>query len=103
MPSTGPRPTQKPTKESIRTAIIVGLVISLLGVILLAYVIYQRRLRRHVKAGAVIGRWTGGRMTRRTRRHEERAMEIGVIREPLPVYARDVKGGEKRLDMGLAT
>jgi hypothetical protein len=26
-----------------------------------------------------------------------------VIREPLPVYARDVKGGEKRLDMGLAT
>jgi hypothetical protein len=42
-------------------------------------------------------------MTRRTRRHEERAMEIGVIREPLPVYTRDVKGGEKRLDMGLAT
>jgi H+/gluconate symporter-like permease len=61
MPSTSPRPTQKPTKESIRTAIIVGLVIGLLGVILLAYVIYQRRLRRHVKAGAVIGIWTGGK------------------------------------------
>jgi hypothetical protein len=42
-------------------------------------------------------------MIRRMRIYEERSMEIGVIREPLPVYSRDVKGGEKRLDMGLAT
>jgi len=106
MPTTRPRPTQTPSKESIRTAIIVGLIISLLGVIVLTYLLYQRRLRRDVKAGKVIGKrevggseWQG--RARRRINDEQEGLEVGVVREPLPVYTRDVERGEKRLEIGV--
>lgn len=107
MPTTRPRPTQAPSKESIRTAIIVGLIISLLGVIVLTYLLYQRRLRRNVKAGKVIGkREVGGaewqNRARRMINDEQKGLEVGVVREPLPVYTRYVERGEKRLEMGMA-
>jgi len=107
MPTTRPRPTQAPSEESIRTAIIVGLIISLLGVIVLTYLLYQRRLRRNVKAGKLIGKREVGESewqnrARRMINDEQKGLEVGVVREPLPVYTRDVEGGEKRLEMGIA-
>ncbi|KAG9193194.1 hypothetical protein G6011_03229 [Alternaria panax] len=106
MPSTRPRPTQEPTKESTRTAIIVGLIIGLLGIMVLASVLYQRRLRRGAKAGAMVGEWEvgrqeGGGRTRRRGNLEEKNLEVGVIQEPLPVYTKEAAGGEKRLEMGV--
>jgi hypothetical protein len=107
MPSTRPQPTQTPTKESIRTAIIVGLIISLLGVIVLTYVLHQRRLRRNVKAGTVVGTPKVGRLeegirTRRMIPDEGKGLEVGVVQEPLPVYTRNIEGGERTLEIGLA-
>jgi len=107
MSTTRPRPTQTPSKESIRTAIIVGLIISLLGVIVLTYLLYQRRLRRNVKAGKAIGKrevggWEWENRARRRINDEQKGLEVGVVRDPLPVYTKDVERGEKRLEMGVA-
>ena len=105
MPSTRPRPSREPTKESIRTAVIVGLVIGLLGFIVLSSLLYQRRLRRNIKAGTIIGKWgverqeRGGKTTWKA--DVEKGLEVGIIQEPLPVYAKEAVRGEKQLEMGM--
>jgi H+/gluconate symporter-like permease len=104
MPSTRPNRTQKPTHESIRTAIIVGLIIGVIGLLILAYLSYQRRLRRNVKEGTRPGTIAHMAQLRgeRGERDVEKGLEVGVVQEPLPVYRKEPMEDEKRLEMAIA-
>jgi hypothetical protein len=102
MPSTRSKTPNKPSSENIRTAIIVGVIISLFGLLILTYLFYQQRLRRGVKAGAKIGSREsvlvhGG--SGRRGNDGEKGLETGVIQEPLPMYQREPMKDERRLEM----
>ncbi|KAH7071407.1 hypothetical protein BKA63DRAFT_568542 [Paraphoma chrysanthemicola] len=104
MPSTRPRPSDGPSHkmsaESVRTGIIVGVVIGVLALLILAYVLYSRRRNRGVKVGTM----TGSRQSKfcEARGREEKELEIGVIQEPLPVYQKEPLKDETRLAMTAA-
>jgi hypothetical protein len=101
MPSTRPNRTQTPTHESIRTAIIVILIIGVLGLLILAYLSHQRRLRRNVKEGTRPGTIAHLAQLGAERREGdvEKGLEVGVVQEPLPVYQKEPMKDEKRLEM----
>jgi hypothetical protein len=73
-----------------RTAIIVVLVVGVLGMLVIAHVLWKRRVNRGVRTGNV---QNGGR----ERRVNDKDVEVGVIREPLPVYRKEMGKGEKRV------
>jgi hypothetical protein len=91
MPTTRPRPSDqslpKLSAESIRTGIVVSAVVGVLATIITAYVIMKQRLKRGVKAGTRIDRLRNVGDVRREK--EDRDLEVGIIREPLPVYQKE--------------
>ncbi|KAF2851867.1 hypothetical protein T440DRAFT_46234 [Plenodomus tracheiphilus IPT5] len=107
MPTTRPRPTNTPTpsRESLRTAIIVSVVIGTLAVCVLVCMLWSRRVRRSAKIGTRQGgcgsdMQNEGRIQRRQREVEDKNLEVGVVREPLPVYRREVGWDEKSVGVG---
>jgi H+/gluconate symporter-like permease len=89
MPSTRPKPSSTPFHESIRTAIIVGVIIGVLGLLILTYHLYQQRLRQTVKTGTWFGSIPDTCLLQREKKERddfEKGLEKGVIPKPLPVY-----------------
>jgi hypothetical protein len=87
MPDPRPHPNLTLTPENMRTGVIVSVVISVVAVSILVYVAVTQVLKRGVKAGT----W------RAERRREDVGLEVGVVREVLPAYCREVRAGEKVL------
>ncbi|KAF1848016.1 uncharacterized protein K460DRAFT_67051 [Cucurbitaria berberidis CBS 394.84] len=102
MPATRPRPSDQPqpkmTKENVRTAIIVSVIIGTLAVIVLTLFIWSRRIRRSAKAGTSTSSHIEGQdVTYRPLQRHDKELEVGVIQEPLPVYHREPMEDERRL------
>lgn len=86
--------------ESIRTAIIVSVVIGVLAIVALVGVLWNRRVRRSAKAGRRLDSRLHD-VGMRDRR-DDKDMETGVIQEPLPVYHTEPMEDERRLAMTVA-
>lgn len=83
--------------ERVRTGIIVSVVVCAVAILVLGYVVLRRRINRGVKEGKI---------RRRCEDEDPRVemvdkeLEVGVVREPLPVYVKDVELGEKSVGVG---
>lgn len=96
MPTTPSHPIEM-SSERIRTGIIVSVVVCVVAVLVLGYVVLRRRINRGVKEGKIRRRCED-----KDPRVEmvDKEVEMGVVREPLPVYVKDVEGGEKSVGVG---
>jgi hypothetical protein len=96
MPATLSRPSNQPTprisREGIRTAIIVCVVIGLLAIAILCWIVLNRRRNRGVKSGMKLQdpHIDDGR-------EKDLSLETGVVHEPLPVYQKERLSGETTL------
>jgi Mg2+/citrate symporter len=95
MPSTRPYPSNRPnlkmTAENVRTGIIVSVVAGVVAIVLLAYVVLKRRMNRGVKIGTRINSRCNVRDAGNGKIDGD--LEVGVIREPLPVYRQEPGAG----------
>jgi hypothetical protein len=85
-----PRPNLSMTPENIRTGVIVSVVVSVVALVLLAFVAVTSLMKRGVKVGtsnALSSRWP----------EVDDNLEVGVVREVLPAYCREPRGREKVL------
>ncbi|KAH3950476.1 hypothetical protein HBH64_222720 [Parastagonospora nodorum] len=97
MPTTQPHTNPQITPERLRTGIIVSVVVCAIAILALGYVMLRRRINRGVKEGKIRRRCDD-----EDPRVEmvDKEVEMGVVREPLPVYVKDVRGGEKSVGVG---
>lgn len=104
MPSTRPRPSDRPghkmSKESMRTAIIVGVIIGVLSIICLVIFLWSRRIKRNAKMGTRSNESSAVHYgIDQVLQRQDKGLEIGVIQEPLPVYHTEPMQDERRLAM----
>lgn len=104
MPSTRPRPSDRPynkmSKESVRTAIIVGVIVGVLSIICFVIFLWTRRMKQNAKAGTRNKESSGGHLEpNQPLQRQDKDLEIGVIQEPLPVYQTEPMEDERRLAM----
>lgn len=86
---------------SARTAIIVSILISSIGLIVLGCVFWQRRINRSAKPGTKIGSSSRQILDSEAwpqQQSKDKDLETGVVQEPVPVYRKEVGDGEKVLD-----
>ncbi|KAF2022744.1 hypothetical protein EK21DRAFT_119441 [Setomelanomma holmii] len=104
MPSTRPRPFDRPSRgtsaESIRTGIIVSVVVGALAVIVLANILWSRRAQRGVMRGMNVG--ARHNVNQEPSGTQDKELEIGIIVEPLPVYRKEPPNDEVKLAMTAA-
>ncbi|KAH6111871.1 hypothetical protein HBI64_217250 [Parastagonospora nodorum] len=97
MPTTQPHTNPQITPERLRTGIIVSVVVCAIAILALGYIVLRRRINRGVKEGKIRRRCDD-----EDPRVEmvDKEVEMGVVREPLPVYVKDVMGDEKSVGVG---
>ncbi|KAF2125410.1 hypothetical protein P153DRAFT_112638 [Dothidotthia symphoricarpi CBS 119687] len=108
MPATRPHThSQTPTPTHIHTAIIASTVLSIISLLTLIIVLLERRKkaqttpkapRSETTSTSLVGQIRTG-MRGACRNNDGRIgdLEVGVIREPAPVYSRECVGGERRV------
>ena len=94
MPATQPQRSteswRRPTSSSTRTAIIVGVLIGVLGIIAVILILWDRKRRRGAKKGyqtnSLLTTSSSASLSKQTK---DSQLETGVIHEPLPVYQKE--------------
>jgi hypothetical protein len=94
-----PRPRLRPnlsmTPENIRTGVVVSVVISVIAIVVLSCVAVTSFVKRAAKLGMRSG--LGRNVTATRRAEEDVGLEVGIVREVVPAYCREVREGEKVL------
>ncbi|KAL5117462.1 hypothetical protein ACEQ8H_004627 [Pleosporales sp. CAS-2024a] len=80
------------TPERMRTGIIVSIVIGTIAILILVFVLLKRRRNRGIKQGKIRRRSIDAQDPRRI--IVDKDLEIGIVSEPLPVYAKEAKENE---------
>lgn len=91
-------PWRRPTNNSTHAAIIVGVLIGVLGLVAMSLFLWDRRRRWGVKEGfRVKPQSTMIRSGSPLWQGKLSQLEVGVVREPLPVYQKEPSEGERRI------
>ncbi|KAF1918771.1 hypothetical protein BDU57DRAFT_120005 [Ampelomyces quisqualis] len=80
------------TPERIRTGVIVSVVVGVLAMVVVGYVFVKRRQNGRVKVGCIDGRdgW-------RKEGGGDGDLEVGIVKDAAPVYAKELREGERRV------
>ena len=88
-PESANRYWSRPTNNSLRAAIIVGVLIGVLGIAAIVMFLWERIRKRGVKRGFRTNNQMATPRAQTPPYHDkDSSLELGVVHEPLPVYKK---------------